>query len=243
MIPFKTPIGDFEIPNSLEDLTVGDLLFYRDHMNEPLKVLERMTGFPREKLSLLDLDPIVIHLDFLKTNAMEDIEPSQSIEIKGQSYNLPDDIGASSWNQKLLANQALRNGEPIDVLALYLQPLYERDDFDELRIEATKEMIYELGVVPAYSSIIFLINQLKDIAKKELDRLKSEVSFEQKQAGIDAFNELGDFNTILMISKEFRVLPKEALKIDYNTVFLTLLSIKITAKFEKRYNEIINRSR
>jgi len=243
MIPFKTEIGNFEIPNSLEDLTVGDLLFYRANMNEPLKVLERMTGLPEEKLSLLNLDPIVIHLDFLQCNIMEDIEPCNSIEISKEPYTFPEDIGEGAWEQKILSVTALREGTPIDVLAIYLQPLFDEEEFDEGRIEAIEDIIYNIDVISAYSAMMFLINQLKEIAKKEKTHLKSEVTFEQKQAGISQFNVLGEFNTILMISKEFNVLPKVALKIDYNTIFLTLLSIKITAKFEKRYHEIINKRR
>jgi len=243
MIPFKTEIGNFEIPNSLEDITVEELLYFREHINEPLKILEKMTGLPKEKLLLLNLDPIVIHLEFLQTNILEDIEPSNEVEIDEITYTLPEDIGEGEWNQKLLSNQALREGKPLEVLAIYLQPLTNCGRFEEKEVEESTKAILKLDVISAYSATIFLMNQLKEIAEKEKIHLKSEVSFEQKQAGITMFNVLGDFNTILMISKEFGVLPKVALRIDYNTIFLTLLSIKLTAKFEKRYHEIINKRR
>lgn len=243
MIPFNTPIGNFEIPSSFEDITVEDLLYFRECIGEPLKIMERITGLKSEELTILDLDPLAPHLDFLKDNLFEELEPSRQICIDGREVVLPEDISDETWGQKLLSNQAIRNGSPLEALAIYLQPIWDECKFDADKVPAIMEIIQKEKVAPVYSSLIYIINGLKEIAEKESKMLKPEVTFEQKAAGIAMFNELGDFNSILMIAEKFHILPKQALEIEYSTIFLTLLHIKISAKFDKRYQEIINKRR
>jgi hypothetical protein len=81
--------------------------------------------------------------------------------------------------------------------------------------------------------------QLKSIIERDNGRLKSDITIEQKQAGIDMFNELGDFNTIDMIAEKYSYSHSEVEQLSYNLIFLILLKSNISAKFESNYTKLM----
>jgi len=257
LITFNTSIGSFEIPSSLSDLTVGKLALLRANVDNPIVVWHELTGFPIEKLALLDLDPLTHYLDFLKTGIFEQVDEMGFIPFKVMAcsietreevevvkiYDLPEDITFCTFGQKLLASDAIGEGDIIEMLAIYLQPVYDDGKFDNDRIEPIKEMLQDVSVEDAYSCIKYLKNQLETILANEAKMLKPEISHEQRLAGIDIFNALGYFNTIDMLAGGDVLKYEEVLNVDYNTIYSKLLHTKFSAKFEKKYHEVLNRKK
>jgi hypothetical protein len=243
MIKFKTEIGDFEIPSNLQDLTVGKLQLLRANIENPVVVWSQLTGLPIHEVAILDLDPLENHLDFLKDKALEQVEPLGFIKIKGEIYNLPEDIGHCQFGQKILSSMAVQEGDVLEILAIYLQPIYHGGRFDTDRTDEIKEMFSEMSVEDVYSCIKFLSLQLEELLKWDKEMLKPEITPEQKLAGIDMFDDLGYFNTINMLSGGDVTKNEDVLKMDYYTIRNKLLHIKISAKFDKRYSAIINKGK
>jgi hypothetical protein len=53
------------------------------------------------------------------------------------------------------------------------------------------------------------------------------------------FNQLGDFNTIDLIARDYNYTHSEVEQLPYNLIFLILFRMNISSKFEKNYSEII----
>jgi hypothetical protein len=83
------------------------------------------------------------------------------------------------------------------------------------------------------------LNRLIKLIERDNERLKSDITIEQKMAGIDSFNELGDFNTIDMIAEKYNYTHEQVEQLPYNLIFLILLKQNISSKFESNYSTII----
>lgn len=240
MINFKTKVGNFQVPSNYSDITLDDLNFYRANIKHPLKVWSRITGLAPEIVSVLDLTPVVECLDFIKTPVLDIIEASPSILIHEKLYLLPDDLGSGEWAQKLLTTKAIGESDLVKALAIYLQPVFYKRDFDNEKVDRVKDILSKLDVETVFSSVKYVLEKLKTLNERDKKQLKSEITHEQKRAGIDMFNDLGDFNTINMIAGGDVTKYDEVLRIDYNTIFNKLYHIKISAKFDKALNKILN---
>ena len=129
------------------------------------------------------------------------------------------DVGNESYAKKITACQDLGNiRHVLDVYKVNLD-------------------VYCVSVFGVYNH---LINQLKELIERDNERLKTIVTPEQKQAGIDTFNELGEFNTIDMIAEKYNYTHSEVEELPYNLIFLILLKQNISRKFEDNYRKIVS---
>jgi hypothetical protein len=239
MIKFKNKIKDFEIPTSYADLKVKDMSYLIEHSDNELLILERLTGLNSVQLSMLDLSEIPEYLTFLKTDPLEVAEESDTLEIDGVFYTLPESLGAKEYGQKIISCQAIAKNNPLQILSVYLQPLIDGKEFDSLRLKETETLLNKLNVESVYSCIKYILNKLKLILEKESEFLKSDITHEQKAAGIENFNVLGDFNTIDLIASKYCYTHKEVERLEYDLIFLILYKSNLTTKFEKAYAEIM----
>jgi hypothetical protein len=216
MIKFNTQIKDFNLPTSWNDILFKDYLKLQS--SNELEALQILTGLNEIELQLIDIEEIVPYIEFLQSDISQ-IEPLNFIN----DTILPTDIGECTFEYKILACRSIDNISK--VISIYSK-------LDEIEIlNANCESVFS-----AYN---YLILQLKSIIERDNGRLKSDITVEQKQAGIDMFNELGDFNTIDMIAEKYGYSHSEVEQLSYNLIFLILLKSNISSKFESNYTKLM----
>jgi len=217
MIRFKTKLKDFTIPTSWRDIKCSDIDFFKDASES--EVIERLTGLTVDEQVFIDLNEIVPYLEFLQENPFETLEKLDF--YKG--VQLPSDIGECTFEKKI---QAFTNlDSPTKVLSVY-------SDIDE-------QIILQDNIEDVYGAYLYLLESINAIVERDNNALESKTTEEQKRAGIDMFNQLGDFNTIDLIAKDYNYTHREVELLPYNLVFLILFRMNISSKFEKNYSEII----
>lgn len=237
MIKFKTAYGDFNIPQGYYDLTCKEYLQLRENAENPIKLIQILTGLDEVKSSLVDLETISEYLSFLKVPALDSIEETNCFEIPCRKTTVLKKIGQYSYLQKINATKFIQKQ---DVESLVVEYLVGPDvEYREKEIEFTKSLIFDCKVEEVYSFALNIINQLKEILERENELLKSNITEQQKRAGIESFNVLGEFNTIDMIAEKYKYTHKEVELLPYDLIFLILYKNKLTTTFEKNYSEII----
>ena len=216
MIRFKTKIKDFSIPTNWNDVIFKDYL--RLQNSNEIEALKILTGLNEVELQLINIEDIVPYIEFLQSDISQ-IEPLNFIN----DTILPNDIGECTFEDKILACRSIDN--IVKVICIY-----SKLDENEI-LNASCESVFS-----AYN---YLILQLKSIIERDNGRLKSDITVEQKQAGIDMFNELGDFNIIDMIAEKYSYSHSEVEKLPYNLIFLILLKSNISSKFESNYTKLM----
>jgi hypothetical protein len=213
MIKFKTQIKDFNVPTNWSDLKFSDYL--KLQTSNEIEAIKILTGLNEIEISMLDIEGITPYLEFLQEDFTK-FEESNFIN----DIELPIDLGQESYEKKILACRDISNVR--EVIKIY-------SDVDCLNLNCD-------AVFQAYC---YLLNRLIKIIERDNERLKSEVTIEQKMAGIDSFNELGDFNTIDMIAEKYNYTHEQVEQLPYNLIFLILLKQNISSKFESNYGKII----
>jgi hypothetical protein len=213
MIKFKTQIKDFNLPTSWSDLKFSDYLKLQS--SNEIEAIKILTGLNEIEILMLDIEAITPYLEFLQEDFTK-FEESNFIN----DIELPIDLGQESYEKKILACRDISNVR--EVIKLY-------SGVDCLELDC--EVVFQ-----AYC---YLLNRLVKIIERDNERLKSDITIEQKMAGIDSFNELGDFNTIDMIAEKYSYTHEQVEQLPYNLIFLILLKQNISTKFEKNYSEII----
>ena len=213
MIKFKTQIKDFNLPTSWSDIKFSDYLKLQS--SNEIQAIQILTGLNEVEILMLDIEVITPYLEFLQDDPTK-FEESNYID----NIELPFDLGEQSYEKKILACRDISN--VYEVIKLY-------SGVDCLELDC--EVVFQ-----AYC---YLLNRLIKIIERDNERLKSEITIEQKMAGIDSFNELGDFNTIDMIAEKYNYTHEQVEQLPYNLIFLILLKQNISTKFEKNYSEII----
>jgi hypothetical protein len=213
MIKFKTQIKDFNLPTSWSDIKFKDYL--RLQSSNEIQAIQILTGLNEVEILMLDIEVITPYLEFLQDDPTK-FEESNFID----NIELPFDLGEQSYEKKILACRDISN--VYEVIKLY-------SGVDCLELDC--EVVFQ-----AYC---YLLNRLTKIIERDNERLKSEITIEQKMASIDSFNELGDFNTIDMIAEKYSYTHEQVEQLPYNLIFLILLKQNISTKFEKNYSEII----
>jgi hypothetical protein len=175
-----------------------------------IEALKILTGLNDVELCMIDIDSIVPYLEFLK----EDISLIEPIDSEIE-------VGQESYEKKIVACSDLGNIRL--VIETYRCEIEEWERCNEI-----------FGVYNHISK------QLFELIERDNERLKPNISIEQKQAGIDSFNELGEFNTIDMIAEKYNYTHKEVEQLPYNLIFLILLKQNISTKFEDNYRKIIS---
>lgn len=206
------------MPNSWLDLTFTQYsnLVALDSTIEQVKLL---TGLNEIELAMIDVEPIVHAISFLN-EPIDDIEPSNYIN---DSTLLPDDIGEEAFEKKIMVVDAIKEGNIIEAIRIYSG------------VDVSNHSCYDV-----FGNLNFITKQVEAILLKESEMLSSTITFEQQQAGIDAFDILGSFNIIDKIARDYSYTHAEVEQLSYNLVFLILLKSNITSKFEEKYNKIIN---
>jgi len=213
MIKFKTQIKDFNLPTSWSDIKFSDYLKLQS--SNEIEAIKILTGLNEVEILMLDIEVITPYLEFLQDDFTK-FEESNFIN----DIELPIDLGQESYEKKILACRDISN--VYEVIKLY-------SGVDCLNLNC--EVVFQ-----AYC---YLLNRLIKIIERDNERLKSEVTIEQKMAGIDSFNELGDFNTIDMIAEKYNYTHEQVEQLPYNLIFLILLKQNISSKFESNYGKII----
>lgn len=217
MIRFKTKLKDFTIPTSWSDIKCSDMEFFQSATEQ--EVIELITGLSIDEQVFINLDEIAPYLIFLQENPFEVIERTEYYN----GIELPKDIGECTFEQKIQACSNIDN--PIKVLSVY-------SGVDEVNI-------INDNIESVYGAYLHLLDQLNALIERDNEVLQSTTSEEQKRAGIDMFNSLGDFNTIDLIARDYKYTHREVELLPYNLIFLILLRMNISSKFEKNYNEIL----
>ena len=238
MIKFKTKIGDFKLATSYSDISCSEYKQMRDNPEDHIAIVKILTGLTEDKILFLDLDEIAQYLEFLKVPALDSLEEDVYIDY-GNMRILPEKISQCTYGQKIVATKYLLNNDIEGIVATYLQPIIFETKFDSSKVEQIKESLLGMNVSSVYSAGLYLINQLKELVEREAELLKSEVTEQQKRAGIESFNVLGEFNTIDMIAKDYKYTHKEVEELEYDLIFLILYKNKLTSNFEKNYSEIM----
>lgn len=213
MIKFKTQIKNFNLPTSWSDIKFKDYLKLQS--SNEIQAIQILTGLNEVEILMLDIEIITPYLEFLQDDPTK-FEESNFIN----DIELPFDLGQESYEKKILACRDISN--VYEVIKLY-------SGIDCLELDC--EVVFQ-----AYC---YLLNRLVKIIERDNERLKSDITIEQKMAGIDSFNELGDFNTIDMIAEKYNYTHEQVEQLPYNLIFLILLKQNISTKFEKNYSEII----
>jgi len=213
MIKFKTQIKDFNLPTSWSDIKFKDYLKLQS--SNEIQAIQILTGLNEVEILMLDIEVITPYLEFLQDDPTK-FEESNFID----NVELPFDLGEQSYEKKILACRDISN-------VYQVIKLYSGVDCLELNCEIV------------FQAYCYLLNRLTKIIERDNERLKSEITIEQKMAGIDSFNELGDFNTIDMIAEKYNYTHEQVEQLPYNLIFLILLKQNISTKFVKNYSEII----
>lgn len=237
MINFKTAYGNFNLPQGYYDITCKQYKELRDNAENPIKLIQILTGLDEVKASFINLDLVAEYLSFLKTPALDSVEEINYFEIPCRKTHHLKKIGQYTYAQKINATRLLQQQDIEGLVAEYVVDGKLEDR--EKEVQFTKELILDCKVDEVYTFALKIINQLKEILERENELLKSNITEQQKRAGIESFNVLGEFNTIDMIAEKYKYTHKEVELLEYDLIFLILYKNKLTTTFEKNYSEII----
>jgi len=222
MIRFKTKLKNFDLPTSYSDITINDLEYFKANQDNETAIIERLTGLNSIEMQMIDLDSVSAYLSFLSDSPLE-IESVEGFIIDKQYFTIPIDIGEETYLKKIQAVNCLAQSNVIGLVQTYF-------DIPNIGTHSV-ELIYSIANN--------LIAQINGLIERDATHLKSDTTHEQKLAGIDTFNELGEFNTIDMIARNYNYKHLEVESLSYNLIFLILFKQNIQNRFEKNYNEIM----
>lgn len=238
MITLKTKIGSFKVCSSWEDLTVEQVERIRGNTGNHIEVLQILTTLTPEQMSLIDINSMMPYMDFINTPIIEAIESTDEIIVNDRIIKVSQDLGEYTYGQKIMCTQAMKDGDFIGSVAVYLEPVISCDKFNHEKIDNVKSELMGLNAVAVYSVFKFIKERLEVLIKRD-KTLAQEPTYEQLKAGIKNFNVLGEFNTYDMLAQGDPLKYDAILALDYNTIFNKLLKNKISANFEQKYSEII----
>jgi hypothetical protein len=204
--------------------------------------IEILTGLNELETGIHDLDSIAPYLSELSRDPFDVIDSRDWISIDDKTIQLPEDIAEKEWGQKIMAVSNMSEGNYLRMLSTYIQPIYDQKPYDDDLCQAIDEKIKLLPASVVFASIKYLFEKIKELSERESELLKSEVTPEQKRAGISMFDQLGEFNTIDLIAGGDVLKYDAVLRIDYNTILNKLFKLNLSSKFERNYNEILKES-
>lgn len=166
MIPLK--IGEIKtnIPTSWDEITLRqymDLGTYREDLNI-LRLLSILTGVEYRTLLNVNADSfddrIIDSIEFIKTPLdIYTLEEKETLNWRGREIIIPDP-STHTIGQKLALQSKIRQlqetGEGSHAIlvsyaiAIYLQPLIDKSEFDDSRIEEIRKDVLTLPLVVAY---------------------------------------------------------------------------------------------
>lgn len=132
------------------------------------------------------------------------------------------------------------NGKDIKPL-IYHRYLFVKSELPTMLSDGEFEQIFKkLGISPVISLrdameiILYLYDELKAIAKMEQEFLNSTPDADMVNAGIETLNELGEYNLIDMLVKEWGVYTHEQIEMmPYHKIFDKQRKMKLEADIQK----------
>lgn len=221
MYRFNTGIGAFELPSGYNELTVKQLKFIQSNIKDEVAILSMLTGFDAFHLSMLDLSDFGNYLDFMQ-QPLHEIEPLDFIADVDISF----DFGERTFGEKVKASQYLGDGDVYGMLSVYSGIT----EFDSM------------FVADVFGAVNYVISKLREMDEDRAKMLAYTPTIEEVMAGINNFDELGEFNTIDTIAKNYGYKHKEVEELEYNLVILILYRAKISANFEKKLIDVRQKS-
>ncbi len=227
MIKFKIKHGWFkksyiEIPSSYEDLTVRQFLTIQE-MTDETEIIKIITG-----LDIQNFEKIYVYFGWLKTKLdLSVYQESNYLNVKGRIILVPE-IKSEEFGKKITYLRLLKKKETsiLKYVTCYL--------------DVTELELMDLSYIDVYCVWLNLNRQFTKLLKDEEKIPKVPLDDKMKLAGIEDFNILGDFNSVIMIAKMLSKKIEDVYKIKYETVYLILYHSNLNAKFEKKYREILN---
>lgn len=246
MIPFKINKKEtILIPSSWNDLSVEKVLKISKIKDEE-EIIEILTGFDiKNALQLLPYFEFINEkLDF------DNIEISDFVLLKDKLEEIPE-IRSCSWAQKIILKNTINEAQKSEnfnsyltkIVSIYLQPILDEKEFDLKRVDFWSDEFKKESFINIFSASKNLVRQLTDLIEYENKYLKSDSTPEQKQAGVSMFDALGEWNTIDIIANGDVTKHEEVLKVDYNTILNKLYKMKLQARFEQNFRNIINKKK
>jgi hypothetical protein len=239
MIPFK--INKFKkilIPNSWNDLTVKQVDEVSNE-KEPIKILEIITGLDKNLLP-----KIFPYLEFiLNPLELNDIPSRKILYNNKKIYNVPD-IKQKTIGQKILFQSIIKDAHKgnnmlfmgKDLFSVYMYEEISGLEFNIKKYKDIYSIVESFNFVDFYSIVKNLTEQFEEILLKEKE-LNIPPSQEQIRANVQMFGQLGEMNTIDILSGGDVTKYAEVEKIEYNIVYWKLFKNKLNAIFEKNYKE------
>lgn len=230
MVKFKIKKGWFkhqtvDVPTSWDDISYNQFKSIIETENSE-DIFKELTGLdyvyaaqiePYLNFTLKDLDPTAI-------------EPRNYIEIQGEIYQAPN-IYERSYGEKIIFNL---KKDVAEMCAIYLMPKFEGNKLKEFT-----ELVRTAKLTDLHAVCNNLKTQMRELLRREESLLSGVVDVKQKMAGIDKFGELGEFNTVDKIAREYNYTHEQVEQLNYNLVFLILRKQIISANFEKSYRSVL----
>ncbi len=253
MIKLVSKNKEYLIPSSWSDVTYQQYLDLQNEKND-LKILSILTKLPVEtikRLSPSSIEKIALVLGFINhpINLKDLTTPEYLITSNNIKIELIKDIRTKSFGQKIYLHQLVKDNQEdivnhlIDIVLIYSQEQITKKSFDITKINELNYLFSNIFLVDLYSVAMFYIEQLKDILEVENETLSSQPTYEQRQAGIDMFNDFGVMNTIKALAGGDVTKYSEVEKIEYNIVYVHLLMNKTQGIFEDNYRKVMKNKR
>lgn len=222
MYKFKTEIGDFDFPSNYDELTVEDLFFIRENIDNYALILERLTGLNSVQLAVIDLTQLDPFFEFM-SQPLHEIEHADFVG----DFDLSFDFKEKTFGQKVKASQHVKDNEPLEALAVYCK--------------CDKKVFMSMSVNAVFGAVNYVVSKLSEMDKERHKMLNFTPTKEQEMAGISKFDELGEFNTIDTIAQKYNYTHAQVEELEYNLVILILYRSKIQTNFENKLREIVTK--
>ena len=242
----------YSIPSSWSDVTYKQYLDLQNE-KEDKKILSILCNMPIEiveRLSSGSVSKLATVISFVKEPIkLDEYTPPEYLTVlDGVKIHLVKDIRTCSFGQKIWFHEMLKDNKDDlisvlhEIVIIYSQSQITKKDFDINKINELNNVFDEIFLVDLYATAMFYVEQLKYILKIESEELKHNPTTEQRQAGIDMFNDYGVMNTIKALAgggQDWILKVKEVENVEYNLAFTAMRMNRTQGIFEENYRKIM----
>ena len=236
------------MPSSFDDITFDTFMKLRKTTDE-YKMIEILTGIQIGSwLTIVNQKLIISWLEWFKFEQLEQMDRPHIIFVGKERKPIftQDDIGEDTFAQKIFAQRRLKDCKTIeqqveaipDLIAIYLQPLIDKKDFDPKRLPQILKQIKELPVSIVIPLGNYYIKELDKIITRENLNLKYQPDKKEILAGVSLLDKFGEKNLIDALAGGDILKHDDVLMLSYNMVFLKLWQDNVKSKIQKRYANI-----
>lgn len=169
-------------------------------------------------------------LDTILSNVM----PKQRItcKFKNKYFDIPakfNDLYELPYKWILHINNLLAKGnQTMDSIQSMLYPIFKIK---------SKEHFLNCSVFDVFASYSWMLETMTEINQWKIENLSSSPTAKQVNAGIESFNELGDFVTIDALAVDYKITHEEVLEMPYGRVLRKLRLNKLMADYSEKYQK------